>query len=94
MPHTLHRQPCRPPQTTNLSERPKRFCACHEITVLWRTLLRWNLQTLFWDLEKKIRFPARADFRQLVVNFYEESERRVMAKKKFTGGTSQVCGAP
>jgi hypothetical protein len=43
---------------------------------------------------KEFQLPARASFRQLVVNFYEESERRVMAKKKFTGGTSRVCGAP
>jgi hypothetical protein len=64
-----------------------------KLTVLWRTLLRWNLRTLFWDLEKNSDSPARANLRQLEENFYEESDRCVMAKK-FTEGTGRVYGAP
>lgn len=74
-------------------QEAKRLSAYHENTILRRTLLHWNPRALFRDLEKDSDSPARAGLRQLKINFYEESDRRVMARKKFTGGTGRVCGA-
>jgi hypothetical protein len=63
-------------------QEAKRSSACHECT------------SGVWDPGKNLDSPATAGLRQLEMNSHDKSDRRVMVKIKFTGGTGRVCGAP